>query len=258
MVVISSKPNQRIKGNATDVYLLIGQSNMAGRGYMTDQDSVDRFDRIFLLNREGKPVEATNPFNQYSSVRKEINMQGINPGVGFSMFMREHTKHNIILVVNAIGGSKLDEWMPDTKYFSEAIKRTRQAQNYGRLKGILWHQGCSDSSDSLRNIYMNKLMTMVESLRDSLDAEMVPFIAGELPEWRESSPAFNDMINTISEHIPLSACVSSKGCTMREAPSDPHFSRDGQLILGRRYGEQMLKLQKARRHSRKKNNMRNF
>lgn len=244
MALTAATPSQRIgRRSKCDVYLLIGQSNMAGRGDMIPQDTIDRFDGIFLLDGEGRPVPASNPFNQYSTIRKEMRKQQINPGVGFSLFMRGHTKHKILLVVNARGGSSLDQWMPGTDFMNDAVRRTRQAGKYGRLKGILWHQGCSDSSDPLRESYMDRLEVFVSALRDSLDAQTVPFIAGELPEWRPSSPKFNEMISRISERIPYSACVSSRGCTRRGELSDPHFSREGQLLLGRRYGEKMLEMQ---------------
>lgn len=232
------------RGRKYDVYLLIGQSNMAGRGYMVPEDTVGSIEGVYLLDTPGNPVPATHPFNQYSSIRKGMAMQQVNPGLGFVTEMKAHTRHKILLVVNAKGGSALDEWMPGTLFHAEAIRRTRQAEQYGKLKGILWHQGCSDSSDSLRDTYMDRLEIMVDALRDSLDAQDIPFIAGELPYWRPASPKFNEMIVTIDRHIPNSACVSAEGCGPRADWHDPHFSREGQLILGRRYAEKMLEMQK--------------
>ena len=68
-----------------DVYLLIGQSNMAGRGYMTDKDMKIIHKNVFILNENGEVVPARNPLNQYSSIRKGMNMQRIGPGYGFAM-----------------------------------------------------------------------------------------------------------------------------------------------------------------------------
>ena len=49
-----------------DVYLLVGQSNMAGRGYMLEGDDEPFDENVFMLDDQGKVIPATNPLNQYS------------------------------------------------------------------------------------------------------------------------------------------------------------------------------------------------
>lgn len=232
-----------------DVYLLIGQSNMAGRGYMAAADTLKPLDGVWLLGPEDKPVPARNPLNQYSTIRKGIEMQQIGPGLGFSQALLEHDGRKILLVVNARGGSKLDEWVEGTRFYAEAVRRCREAMKYGTLKGIIWHQGCSDSSDELRETYLDRLAPMVKALRRDIGVgDAVPFIAGELPYWRPSSAAFNRMLKSLPEVIPNSGLVSAGGCGMRGEPSDPHFDRDGQLVLGRRYAEKLLEMSSPSAH----------
>ena len=226
-----------------DVYLLIGQSNMAGRGKMLPQDTLKAIEGVWLLGPEDKPVPARNPLNQYSTIRKNLGMQQICPGTGFSQTMRAKRDRDILLVVNARGGTTLDQWVEGTEYYSEAVRRTLEAMKYGTLRGILWHQGCGDSSASKVKVYMDKLSGMVAALRRDLGVgDSVPFIAGELAQWRKSSPAFNEMIHGISARIPNSSWVSSEGCTWLKGEKDPHFGRDGQLLLGQRYADEMLKM----------------
>lgn len=233
--------------NGYDVYLLIGQSNMAGRGYMVAQDTLEPVKGVWLLDNEDKPVPATNPFNQYSTIRKGMGIQQIGPGLGFSRALYEHDGRPVLLVVNARGGSKLDEWVEGTRFYDEAVRRASEAMKYGKLRAIIWHQGCSDSSDEKRETYLERLAPMVSALRRDLGVdESIPFIAGELPYWRPSSPAFNEMLLDLPGVIPNSAVVSAEGCGMRGEPSDPHFDRDGQLILGRRYAEKYLEMTKVR------------
>ena len=224
-----------------DVYLLIGQSNMAGRGYLTDEDKKEVVDGVFLLGPEDTPVPATHPFNQYSTIRKHIGMQQMGPGYSFAKVMKQHSKRPILLVYNAKGGTTIAEWGEGTEFFNEAVRRTLEAKKFGKLKGIVWHQGCGDSGSRV-DTYMESLKAMVSALRRDLKASKVPFIAGELPYWRPTSENFNKMIRTISDNIPNSAWVSAEGCGMRAEPKDPHFSREGQIILGERYAEKMLQM----------------
>jgi hypothetical protein len=70
--------------------------------------------------------------------------------------------------------------MPGGKLYEEAIARTREAMKQGQLKAIRWHQGESDSGVEARALaYGDNLVKIVESFRKDLNAEKVPFIAGE-------------------------------------------------------------------------------
>ena len=118
---------------------------------------------------------------------------------------------------------------------------------YGELKAILWHQGCGDARKY--DVYMGKLIKFVTSLREELEAD-VPFVAGELGHWRPHTANFNDMIHNISDNIPNSDWVSSKGClpiaTKRSDGKpdfkDPHFDRKSQILLGKRYADKVFKM----------------
>lgn len=81
-----------------DIYLMIGQSNCAGRGYMTESDTTDIIPGVWLLNAEGKPEPAKAPFNRYSNIRKDISMQMIGPAFSFAPAMHESTGRNILII----------------------------------------------------------------------------------------------------------------------------------------------------------------
>lgn len=231
-----------------DVYLLIGQSNMAGRGTMHASDTTHSIEGVYLLSEKGEVLEARNPLNRYSSIRKDISMQQIGPGTGFSVQMYKKTGRKVLLVVNARGGSKIEEWLPGTVYFNEAVRRCRQAMEYGELKGILWHQGCSNARTD-RQEYMEMLSSLTEALREDLCPEKtVPFIAGEIAYWVEGAESFNKMIHSISDRIPDSSYISVRGCgplkpeSLKTSRPDPHFSREAQLKIGKRYARKMLQM----------------
>ncbi len=230
------------KTNASDcdLFLLIGQSNMAGRGTMLAADSAWHPDGVWLLDSTDRPAPATQPLNRYSTIRKELAMQGVGPGVGFAERLGETSGRPLLLVVNARGGSALREWAPGSDYYNEAVRRTRQALRYGRLRAILWHQGESDSGHP--EDYLERLAETVAALRRDLDCGEVPFIAGEIARWHRNADRFNSVIRRIAERIPNSGFVSSEGCSPLRDSLDPHFSREGQLLLGRRYAEKTIEM----------------
>ena len=242
-----------------DVYLLIGQSNMAGRGDLISGDE-NSIEGAYLLNASGSVVPANNPLNQYSTVHKNTT-QGINPGFSFVQKIYKETGRKVLLVVNARGGSSITYWVKSKLYnsssdmsnfvvagdhylYDEAVARAKQAMKYGTLKGILWHQGESDRSDAN---YMTKLNAMVASLR--ADLGYVPFVAGQIATWREGSADFNERLSTISSVIQNADYISSEipeGTPLSDwqwkDSSDPHFSRTAQLVLGERYAQKVLKM----------------
>lgn len=221
-----------------DLFLFIGQSNMAGRGYITDNYK-DNIKNTYLLTPNGYMEPARNPLNKYSTIRKRLDLQGVGPAYSFAKAMTDKTGRPLGLVVNARGGSSINSWMKGAKdnYYDEALSRIRQAMKFGTLKAIIWHQGESDSNDP--TTYMLKLQELIANLRKDLNDTKLPFIVGELAEWRMSgtSEAFNKMLRTVPKHIPYSYCVSSKELVPLINENDPHFSADSQIILGRRYAE---------------------
>lgn len=221
---------------ALDLFLCIGQSNMAGRGHVADNYKSSLKD-VFLLTPAGEMEPARNPLNKYSTVRKQLELQGVGPAYSFAREIRDKTGRKVGLVVNARGGSSIDSWLKGAKddYYGEALARIRQALKYGTLKAILWHQGEADSRHP--DAYMAKLHKLVGDLRRDLGDAKLPVIVGELAEWRTggTSHAFNEMLRTVPRHIPYSFCVSSAELVPLIDESDPHFSADSQIILGRRY-----------------------
>ena len=201
-----------------DVYLLIGQSNMAGRGTMLAEDTLNVIEGVWLLDPDGIPEPAKAPLNKYSTIRKNLGMQQIGPGNSFAEETRKATGRKILLVVNARGGSALEEWMP----------------------GNTWHQGESNSGRS--ETYPDSLSVFVSALRQEFGDDDIPFVAGEVGHWTDHAEEFNSMISHISERIPCSDYVSSEGCSMLKDESDPHFSRDGQILLGKRYAHKVLEM----------------
>ncbi|WP_299781569.1 DNRLRE domain-containing protein [uncultured Formosa sp.] len=225
-----------------DVYLLIGQSNMAGRGEIGDLDEVP-LENAYLF--DGTNWEnAKAPLNKYSTVRKDIEYQKLNPGYTFARKLAAYTNRGIGLVVNARGGTKIELWekgysgADDLDLYEEAVARLLEAKKDGVFKGIIWHQGESNQNSS--STYMQKLKQLVSDLRTDL-GENAFFVAGEINKWRAASVPINTVISSISDDINQASFVKSDDLAPINGDlEDPHFDTFSQRVLGGLYADEIL------------------
>lgn len=232
---VMSSASLSVAEEKMDLYLLIGQSNMAGRAPIAEKDE-GVIERCFLLNGEDKFEPAKNPLNRYSTIRKGLNMQKMNPGYSFSKAMlKEDSRMTIGLVVNAKGGSSIKQWTRDAKFYQEALRRMKAAMEKGELKGVLWHQGETDHKDPE---YLDKLKELVKNLRKDLKLPKLPFVAGQVNNASE----VNDQIAKLSSEVPHTGVVKSEGLT---AMDRWHFDTKSMKILGQRYAAEILKIQRG-------------
>ena len=220
-----------------DVFLLIGQSNMAGRAPIAAEETAP-IKGAFLLNAEDAWEQAAVPLNRYSTIRKGLGMQKLNPGYTFCRVMLEKNPGvSIGMVVNAKGGTRIEQWAKGTKFYKEAIRRTEAARKQGVLKGILWHQG--ESNQGNPEAYLKQLVTLVEDLRTDLGMPDLPFIAGQVNQL----PSINEEIARLPGQLPDTGYVSSEGL---KAMDRWHFDAKSMKLLGERYAEAMMKVQAGR------------
>lgn len=227
------------KEKEMDIYLLIGQSNMAGRATILPAYA-DTLQGVYLFTGDSAEpwVPACNPLNRFSSIRKDLSMQALGPGYSFAKAMRAaDPEQEIGLVVNARGGTSIREWLPGTPYYEEAVTRTHLASKDGRLKGILWHQGSSDVKRTEE--YIAELDQLINALRIEFRNSQLPFIAGELSEDKPQRKVFNTMIRGLPDRVPFTAVVSAEGIRTTDST---HFDTPGQIQLGQRYAREMINM----------------
>ena len=227
-----------------DVYLLIGQSNMAGRADMDPnitQDAAPIANTWLLNNVTDAWVPAKNPLNRYSTYRKRDEMQKIGPGYGFSLRMQEVVPgRQVGLVVQARGGTDVSSWQKGSSYgyYDNAVAKTQEAMESGTLRAVLWHQGESDSSRT--HTYLSSIKTLVEDLRADFGMRNLPFIAGQCLCVTDKYDSFNNMIIDLPGLVNYTAVVVTDD-TMG-SDDGTHWDRAAQLELGRRYAEKVLSL----------------
>ena len=222
------------------IYLLIGQSNMAGRAKFSADDA-EPIERGYLLNNDNQWEAAKNPLNRYSTIRKGLKIQKMNPGYTFAKTMLEKQQGvSIGLVVNAKGGTKISQWGKGTEFYTEAVKRVKEAQKTGTLKGVLWHQGEGDSRRS--SSYLKSLEKLISDLRKDLDAPQLPFIAGQVFYDSKNKPntkKINEQISKLPTTVDFTDYISSDGLTTHD---HTHFDAKGMRELGKRYAAKMIQL----------------
>ncbi len=213
------------------IFLLIGQSNMAGRAHLKEGDD-QPIEGVFLLNDKGHWEAAKNPFNRYASNRKVLSMQRIGPGEGFVRRLKESLgDDSIAVIVNARGGSKIEQWATDAELYVNTMKRYRAAGS-PKIAGVIWHQGEGNANDP---DYFDKLVKLIAALREDLKSPNLPFVAGQV--FRDVP--VNKHIARLRDEVEHADYVDVERLKVFDGV---HFDRDSQLTLGRRYAEAYLKL----------------
>ena len=222
------------------IYLLIGQSNMSGRG-KPDSESKVINQQILMLDSSNHWVPATDP------VHFDKSIAGVGPAISFAKNMLDDNKNiKIGLVPCAWGGSPISVWEPGAVYmgkahpYDDAMARTKVAMQQGVLKGVLWHQGESDNNSTRASLYLNKLKVLINRLRGDLQMPDLPFVAGEIGYFNKVD-IINKVIDSLPGAVPNTAVVSAKGLV--DKGDRLHFNTASARELGKRYSEAMKKLQ---------------
>lgn len=221
-----------------DVFIVIGQSNAAGRAPIEDVDE-GILNNVDLFNGENW-VPAENPMNAYSNIFKGLSIQKFNFSHSFSKKINETTGKRVGMIVNARGGTSINQWQKNDEagYFESSISRITEALNIPgtNLKGILWHQGESDVTNT---DYLTSLQKLIQDLRTEIGDESLLFIAGQITQENEAHSSFNENIKKISEYANFTDFVTSEDLTTTDGL---HFDSESQRILGQRYADKILEL----------------
>jgi hypothetical protein len=223
------------------LFLLIGQSNMAGRGAIEERDR-QPIPRVLMLNKSDEWVPAIDPVH---FDKPQIAGVGIARTFG-RVLAGANPSVTIGLIPSAVGGTSLDEWKPDGKLYTEAVRRARVGMKSGKLRGILWHQGEADSNPERAGTYRKRFEAFITRLRADLGAPDVPVVVGGLGEFygqgdrAESARTVNEQLATIPLVVPHSAFVSSAGLVHKG--DSVHFDAASAREFGRRYAYVFLTL----------------
>ena len=215
--------------------LLIGQSNMAGRGFVTPEDKIPH-PRVVMLDKNGNWVPAVDP------VHYDKRSAGVGLGRTFANLLAEEDKDTVIgLIPAACGGSSLIHWKPGVYFkqtrsnpYDDAVSRTKRAMKDGTLCAILFHQGEADGRRC--KLYHGMLSRLIDMLRNELAAKDVPFIIGQLSTVKpmgRNKAAVDAAHKLCAVECQPAGFVTSEGLTLN--PDNVHFDRKSLIEFGKRY-----------------------
>lgn len=220
-------------------FLLIGQSNMAGRGAIDEAIPVDNTHIKILRNgRWQKMFRPINPDRSFS---------GVSLAESFAERYASQYGVDVGLICCADGGTSLAQWQPGGLLFDNAVYQARLAQRTSTIAGILWHQGESDCAPELCKTYAQRFTVMANALRDALDLWDVPLLVGGLGDYLadytsgngdhpcSNYPLVNQQLQLIAATMPRTGFVSAEGLTPK--PDILHFNAKSLHEFGLRYFE---------------------
>jgi hypothetical protein len=163
------------------LFLLAGQSNMAGRGKI-DDEARKPTPQVFSLNKQQEWQPAIDPLHW------DKPAAGVGIGKTFGeILVAKDSKISVGLIPTACGGSPIETWQPGKAWsqtkshpWDDSIAAAKRAMKDGTLKAILWHQGESDASAEKSAVYQERLEDLIKRFRTELDAPDLPFIIGQL------------------------------------------------------------------------------
>ena len=218
-------------------FLIIGQSNMAGRGRLAEAEPLDTNDGKLKVLRNG---------------RWQIMFRPLNPDRGFSgtclaesfakAYSDEHPDTEVGIIPCADGGTSLDQWKAGSLLFDNAVNCAKLAMRTSHLAGILWHQGEGDCTEDRYPHYLEKIIAIMYELRCELNAETVPVVVGGLGDFlkdRVESPQLvnytyvNMALTEFARLTPHTAFASAEGLTSN--PDNLHFDHPSLQEFGLRY-----------------------
>lgn len=248
------------------IYLCFGQSNMEGNARIEQQDLENVSDRFKMMAVVDNPEMGREKGQWYTAVPPLCRPNtGLTPADYFGRTLVDKLPENVkVGVVHvAIGGCHIETFLPDSiaNYvekrapgwmkgmlaaydndpYARLIEMAKIAQKDGVIKGILVHQGESNTGDprwpsQLKKVYENILRDL------DLQGEVVPLLVGEVVNSDRGGicASHNEVIARVPEVIPQAHVISSSGCT--NAFDLLHFDAAGYRELGKRYANKMLQL----------------
>ncbi|MBI4902162.1 MAG: sialate O-acetylesterase [Acidobacteria bacterium] len=227
-----------------ELFLLIGQSNMAGRGVVEARDK-QPIDGVFVFTKEMTWTPAVDPLHF-----DKPEIAGVGIGRSFASALKVlRPGAKIGLIPAAFGGSALDEWKPGANHYGNAVARAKKAMESGKLRGILWHQGEADSGTTrLSSNYRQRWIRVFESLRADLNAPDVPVVVGQLGEFYSArqggkgvyADVVNEQLATLVVAAPNVGFASSAG--LKHKGDVVHFDAPSLREFGVRYALAYLAL----------------
>ncbi len=257
------------EATVVNVFILAGQSNMAGAdsevaeppGFLqTVADRGTQFTTAPLP--DGKK---SKQYVQWGEIRghQAKNKLVDGPEVGFARSLYTAGWRDVVIIkVHANFGRDVQSWPwaekgslfnAWTKFVDARLAELEARGHSIRVCGFLWHQGIDDAiHGKLASHYERNLNGLIDVLRKRYATEQTPFVLARSVNSRIAQPDPDPGNNSpmavvrraqmkIGESVSRAAWID-----VDDLPNvnTHHFSAASQLVIGRRFGDAFLKLQK--------------
>ena len=247
------------------IYLAFGQSNMEGNAKIEEQDYANvspRFKMMAAVDMSSKGRIKGNWYTAIPPLCRENT--GLTPLDYFGRELVDKLPEKISVgVINvAVAGCSIDMFDEDKsqEYLSTTadwlkgiaslygnhpynvlVELGKKAQENGVIKGILLHQGETNTGDQNWPNNVKKIYDRL--IRDlGLEASKVPLLVGELVNADSGGACawHNNVIANVPNVIPNSYVIKSNG--LPSGGDGLHFSAESYRQFGKRYAEKMLEI----------------
>ncbi len=230
--------------------LIIGQSNMAGRGFPSEVEPIVNDKLHVLRNGRWWPM--------YIPVNPDRATAGVNLVESFAdLYAKDHGV-DVGIIPCADGGTNLDQWQVGGVLFDHACYMAHLALRSSSIVAVLWHQGESDAYPEVYSQYKARLSVIFEEFRQRLSLHDVPFLVGGLGDYlvnffkNDIYKEINRSLEEYAKENEMTGFVSAKGLVSN--PDNLHFSAASLREFGVRYYEEFKKLEDKNKVFSEKNN----
>ena len=232
------------------LFLLMGQSNMSGGVGLAAGDTkpVARVLKMRYAKEGEEPKWAAGAHPLHPG--RPNKKARFGPGLSFAeAYLADKPDVTVGLIPMAWGGRSIVQLSKGSEIYGDAIRHTKAAMQVGTLKGVLWHQGESDTVEQTRtDAYEKRLHRLIEDVREDLGNPQLRFIVGNLAEFYGTGQdhkapdrvaritKIKEILRRLPKKVPHTGFVESTGCSPA-ARAKVHFDRKSCLLMGKRYAK---------------------
>ncbi|MBM7566194.1 sialate O-acetylesterase [Paenibacillus sacheonensis] len=256
---------------AGDLWILAGQSNMDGVGKLGEIQQPEAGISCFYLGDRWDVatdplcwlLESVDPVNREVSdaelaqaivEQRQFRQHGAGLGIPFAKEVRQQVQVPIGLIVCSHSGTSMAHWdyrLADKggdSFYGAMLRRINKLG--GKVKGVLWYQGESDTGTVTAPLYYDAMVSWVAALRQDLNDPLLPFIYAQLsvfhvlePDTRWPDPALWNRVQddqlALEQAIAHSAMVPTIDAGLADII---HLDTESLRIVGRRMAWQALRI----------------
>lgn len=238
------------------LFLLVGQSNMSGRGIL-ENATVEASSNVWTFGNDNVWRPAEHPIddslNQLDSVSNDELKPGVGLGITFANAVAKAGQTGVGLVPCAMGGSSMVEWLPNpaavrdpNTLFGNCLSRTRLAMQQGRVSGILVHQGETDARSLVTAEYWDLLFAnVIQAFRNAFENPSLPIVfaqIGDLSDERRERRPFWERVQRSQERSSLRCSSIVQTMDLSLMDDKLHLTSTAEEELGLRFAKAYLLL----------------